>query len=281
MHTTANCPLRSMAWITLDDHNRVIEATKEMKELLGYNPVNQTIDSLWKYEKNDGAYLIVNTIYNSRTLCICLHTQKEGRVLVCLDITDLKNYQTNTNVSCSIFRLSMYGTIEAVISNEEYGTSWIGQPMMRYIHSDDVEKFCMATSQATRSPSFLVQLTLRFLPSPEQQASFECTFLSVDQQQLICFIQPTSTYIQHIVTQTQRKFWQTFEYGMTTVAHHLSQSLLLLAKIMRGCHKKDEVEFLCTVASYIGISPSTTKGWLNQFVDQTFEWFVHDSDFIV
>ncbi|KAG1141369.1 hypothetical protein G6F37_001732 [Rhizopus arrhizus] len=290
MHTTANCPLRSMAWITMNENNRVIEATKEMIELLEYDPINQPFDTLWTYQHHSIHDTIVNTEQKTINICL-LHPKIEGkRTGVCLDVTDLNHIFTPSDLT--VLRLSIYGTIEA-ISPGGIGIckSWVGQPVMRYIHSDDLKKFCASTSRATRYSS-IVQLSARL----ESGDSFDWTVMPVENK-LIYLIRPSSKendpkeipVVHQLVTEAQRKFSEALENGVTWLTHHLAYGLLIFVQTLWGLStyrtelnylikKRSEIDLVCQLMGYFGISEHKSRSWIDQCVDQTLEWFIKDNN---
>ncbi|KAG0747737.1 hypothetical protein G6F57_004564 [Rhizopus arrhizus] len=273
MHSAANCPLGSMAWITVNEKNKVIHVTEEMEQILGYNPLDQSLDTLWTYQHKN--YVTLQS--NGRTLFLCTHHQGKNKIFVCLDTTSPSYLQQPEDVS--ILRLSMYGTVETAFSSQSSlsCTSWIGQPVMRYIHSDDVGTFCAGLSKATRF-SCLVQFSVRLQEGLEW---FEWTVMSIENgQQLICFIKPSgythqttfsfpcSPGVYPIITQAQQKFWKALEDGMTWAIHHLAYSLLLLVQSVLNllCYKK-KLEYLIKQRSKIDLMfPVISYSSLLQYV---------------
>lgn len=253
-HTTTNCPQRSMAWITVDENNQIIGATKEMKQLLDYDPTDQYLDGVWKEVESDQSYRIVETLHSLRTLCICEHAELEKRILICTDITDLNHMYTKRHNNISITRLTMYGTIEAAFQSQTTSSVLsVGQPMMRYIHSDDVQEFCSCLNEASKSLS-IVSVDLRLLESEEEEEEkyqwSEFTVMTIQGgRKILCLIkpstlttktatsgantavmavQPCGNVLQETVTQMQTKFWYAIEHGMTLAAHSLATSLVLI-----------------------------------------------------
>ncbi|KAG1494528.1 hypothetical protein G6F54_007817 [Rhizopus delemar] len=278
MHTTANCPLRSMAWITMNEDNRMIEATKEMMELLEYDPIHQPLDTLWTDHQ--------------KTIDACLfHPKREDeRSEISYDVTDLNPIFSPSDLS--VLLLSIYGTIEA-ISPGGIGIckSWVGQPVMRYIHSDDLKKFCASTSRATRSLS-IVQLSARL----ESGEWFDWTVMPVENK-LIYLIRPSSTendpkeipVVHQLVTEAQRKFSEALENGVTWLTHHLAYGLLILVQTLWGLStyrtelnylikKRPEIDLVCQLMGYFGVSKNKSRSWIDQCVDQTLEWFIKDNN---
>lgn len=316
MHSIKDCPLRSMAWLTINEDNKVIHATEEMIELLEFNPVNQPLSSIWQpliSPENNPDFDFVSTV--SRTLCICTHMNQNSnhRTIICTDITDLKNHMPlNTNISTNnepaiITRLTMYGTIEAKYSLKSTAISddCIGQPMMRYIHSEDVRLFCAGLNEATKTNS-IAHFQIRLLSNNTDTWS-QFTVMLLQDNKVLCFIQPI-TQQENPVTQIyqcndvfkrtlcklQSKFWHAIEHGMNILAKHLASSLIALFQTawciwyqnsikddhqfirswIQSTKESTEIDRICHFVSYLGISHNTTKSWLDHTFDHTSEWLL-------
>ncbi|KAI9354770.1 hypothetical protein BD770DRAFT_392177 [Pilaira anomala] len=316
-HTTTDCPQRSMAWITINEKDQILSVTKEMIYLLNYDPTNQYLDSIWKRVESDQSYLIVTTIQSRRTLCICTHQKGNQRTLICTDITDLNQIYTHKN-NITITRLTMYGTIEAAFQTHVLPTLSIGQPMMRYIHSDDVQKFCAGLNEANKYASihsFAIRILKADATSDDEFQACEFTVMTIESgRKVLCFIRPTLEEIivqhhhsyhhllQQSVTQIQSRFWYAIENGMTVVAHSLASSLVLIIQtvwqlwydqdktwsglfstsseyllrtIVKTTKERPELEKLSRLMSWAGgISPSTSRSFIDLTLDQTSEWLI-------
>lgn len=282
-HTTTNCPQRSMAWLTVDENNRIMGATKEMKQLLDYDPTNQYLDGIWKAVESDQSYHIVSTLHSLRTLCICEHVELDKRILICTDITDLNHMYTKRHNNISITRLTMYGTIEAAFQSQTTSSVLsVGQPMMRYIHSDDVHEFCSCLNEASKSLA-IISVDLRLLENVEEEGGeekyqwSEFTVMTIEGgRKILCLIkpsmqtpkttsgastatvavQPCGNVLQETVTQMQTKFWYAIEHGMTLVAHSLATSLVLIIQTVwqlwcDKAHNKSWTGLFATSSEYV------------------------------
>ncbi|GAA5814151.1 hypothetical protein MFLAVUS_007644 [Mucor flavus] len=318
-HTTTDCPQRSMAWITINEYDQILSVTKEMIQLLDYDPTNQYLDSIWKPIESDQSYLIVSTLQSLRTLCICTHTKDNMRILICTDITDLNHMYSKRNHSVTITRLTMYGTIEAAFQSQVLPTLSVGHPMMRYIHSDDVQKFCAGLNEASKDScinTFSVRMVHDDNKDDDTYQYSEFTVMAIDGgRKILCLIKPSSlnpdaivqqqhynNVLRETVTQIQSKFWYAIENGMTAIAHSLAASLVLfiqtlwqlwydqdktwsglfstsseylLRTIVKTTKERPEVEKMCRFMSWAGgISPSTSRSFIDTTLDQTSEWLI-------
>ncbi|KAI9469814.1 MAG: hypothetical protein EXX96DRAFT_587524 [Benjaminiella poitrasii] len=303
LHSIKNCPLRSsLAWITVNTNKQVIHSTAEMKKLLGYDPIQKTLDRLWKPAPTTSC--IVQTA--TRTLSVCAHSE-DDIIICCTDITDLNQLysleqqrEPASSMLMIVIRLSMYGTIEGVFpSSEEHPVHFeIGQPMMRYIHSDDLSLFCRELKHTTKQNMFR-RLQLRFDTTepycsqnsdgngpafvsghfnvisstiPEEDGKVTC---------LITFDRSSTSLSQKTIAATTTSFWRcAFKCGMTIVATtrlELSKKTeYYLRNAAQSTKERPEIDRLCRVISYcIGVSQSTLKAWFNSSLDQAFEWLFH------
>ncbi|KAI8088557.1 hypothetical protein BDF21DRAFT_413494 [Thamnidium elegans] len=314
-HTTTDCPQRSMAWITINEQDQILSVTKEMIQLLNYDPTNQYLDSIWKSIDSDQSYLIVSTLHSLRTLCICTHIKDNNRILICTDITDLNQMYSKRNHNVTITRLTMYGTIEAAFQSQVLPTLSVGQPMMRYIHSDDVQNFCAGLNEASKD-SCINTFSVRMVDDGDEPQYSEFTVMTIEGgRKMLCLIKPSfnqdaiivqqqyyNNVLRETVTQIQSKFWYAIENGMTAIAHSLAASLVLfiqtiwqlwydqdktwsglfatsseylLRRIVKTTKERPEVEKMCRFMSWVGgISPSTSRSFIDTTLDQTSEWLI-------
>jgi hypothetical protein len=253
-HTTTNCPQRSMAWITLDKEEKITSATKEMIHLLNLDPTNQYLSDIWQTIESDQSYQIVSTFTSLRTLSVCTHHQDEQSVLICTDITDLNHMYTK---GISITRLTMYGTIEAAFKSQQLNSLLeVGQPMMRYIHHDDVQEFCAGLNEATKFNS-ITSFHIRFVLDNQEDEWSELTVMTIEGgKKVLCLIKPSSLssttttattttkqydgMVRETVTQIQSKFWYAIEHGMTFIARSIATTLLLVISTLWQVLGKEE-----------------------------------------
>jgi hypothetical protein len=250
-HTTTNCPQRSMAWITINtEENKVISATQEMIHLLNEDPTKQSITNIWKQIESDQSYQIVSTCKSLRTLCICTHggEQENEQILICTDITDLNHMYLKRQQNISITRLSMYGTIEAAFQSQNLSKLSVGQPMMRYIHEQDVQDFCSGLNEASKYSTISTFQVRIGKEEEEEEVDYqwsEFTVMTIEGGKILCLIKPSmkkksdtpiinkqqhclDNVLRETVTQMQSKFWYAIENGMTLVARSIAASLLLV-----------------------------------------------------
>ncbi|KAI8976803.1 hypothetical protein BDB01DRAFT_727288 [Pilobolus umbonatus] len=273
MHTSTQCPLRSMAWITVNKkENQIIETSKDMNRLLGYDPTHTAINTVWTELETDQSYLVVSTLQSKRTLCVCKHDDNDNDILICSDITDInhiyhKQQQYQPNIA--ITRLTMYGTIDAAFLSQEFApcstTEWIGQPMMRFIHSDDVKVFCGGLKKASQQASSLCTLKLRLLVDEDTIQWTEFTVVTIEGgRQLLCLMRPLSSHeitpqkIQPIQSQNcfltesvnhlQRHFWRALDCGMTLLASNLASSMMSMVQSIL------DTWYLCHTSSWDSLS---------------------------
>lgn len=312
-HTATDCPQRSMAWITMNENEQIISVTKEMIQLLNYDPTNQYLDSVWKSIESDQSYLVVSTLKSLRTLCICTHFENNKRILICTDITDLNQMYNKRQNNISITRLTMYGTIEAAFKSQTLPLLSVGQPMMRYIHSDDVQQFCSALNQSSKN-STINTFQIRIINDEDYQWS-EFTVMTIEGgRKVLCLIKPThditikqeqhcyDNVLRETVTQIQSKFWYAIENGMNLIARSIATSLILVIqtvwqlwynqdktwtglfstsseylvrKLVKSTKQRPEIETLCRFMSWAGgIHQSTTKSFIDSTLDETSEWLI-------
>lgn len=300
-HTTTNCPQRSMAWITTykednsnedDENTLVISATQEMIHLLSEDPTNRPITTIWKRIKSDQLYQIVSTLKTCRTLCICSHQgDQEGQeVLICTDITDLNHMYTTKNnrlqqQNISIIRLNMYGTIEAAFQSQEMMSSSlaVGQPMMRYIHEQDVKEFCAGLNEASKYTT-MANFSIRMVHKEQEEWWSEFTVMMVEGGKILCLIKPSinsstsdtpivqqpqhclDKVLRETVTQMQRKFWYAIENGMTLIARSIATSLLLVVQtIWQVCYEDK------SASTWTGLFATSSEYMLRKMVKCTKE----------
>lgn len=331
-HKTTACPQRSMAWITVNEYNEILGVTKEMIQLLNYDPTNQYLDSIWKKVESDQSYHVVSTLHSLRTLCVCEHLEENNkRTLICTDITDLNQMYNKRHNNLSITRLTMYGTIEAAFQSQtDPSPLSVGQPMMRYIHSDDVQEFCASLNEASKC-STIVSVQLRMIieeveNEEEEYQLSEFTVMTIEGgRKILCLIKPTITttattnltnkpqkyccdnVLQETVTQMQTKFWYAIENGLTLAARSLASSLVLLIqtiwqiwydkesktwtglfstsseyilrKVVKCTKERSEIDAICKLVSWTGISQKTSKSFIDTTLDQTTEWLISKTHF--
>ncbi|KAI8881832.1 hypothetical protein K501DRAFT_153793, partial [Backusella circina FSU 941] len=246
-HTLSQCPFRSSAFLILNeqDDKTVLSVSDELKRLLGYDCTNQTIDTVWNKSKTDD---MVITIVSQKTLLTCVHDQ----MIVCMDMTDLE--RLNHSNAMSIIRLTMYGTIDAAFLNEnENNKKWIGQPVMRFVHNQDMERLCAGLSRATQLGFTTFQVRLETVQDDYEPTQF--TVVAIEGgRQLLCLIEPNnnkqlfSSYqpmdeqetvsspqccmLQESVTVMQRQFWHALEQGMTSLARSVAVSLVMIVQTL-------------------------------------------------
>ncbi|KAL0136381.1 hypothetical protein V8B55DRAFT_1538895 [Mucor lusitanicus] len=250
-HSTTNCPLRSMAWITVEDEQTTVtHATAEIISLLGFNPVGQSLHDIWQPLQEDmsssATTRLVSTA-NDKVLEICQHagsdkaSAKATSTIICTDMTELNHMYTTSRQKYSqvaITRLTMYGTIDAVFQSDEQNTTLaVGQPMMRYIHSDDVQQFCAGLKQATKYNA-IATFCVRFI----DDETFEFTVMAMEGGKVLCLMKPSSeqqqqqqhisctnnSVLRNSVTRIQHRFWYAVEHGMTFIARNLANSLIMM-----------------------------------------------------
>ncbi|KAI8374908.1 hypothetical protein BD560DRAFT_327346 [Blakeslea trispora] len=329
MHSISNCPLRSMAIIRVNHKNVITFASKEMLRLLVCEQlVHQNLTNVWTIQQSQPQQQqsLVTLIKDNRTLCICTHEDGDARIIVCTDISELDQlYQQQDIDRLMISRLTMYGTIDALFQpyyhqNESLQMS-IGQPMMRYIHSDDVQTFCAGLNEATKS-STLSTFHVRLL-TEEEESWTEFKAISIEEgNRILCLMSPyhpeskseeegstnqlviqTTHYcIDKTVTQLQKKFWHALEQGMTMVARNLASILIfafqtlwsfwhddtksslayllsssseyMFRRAVEATKERPEINHLCRMISWVGISPTTSKAFIDDTLDQTTEWLI-------
>ena len=317
-HTTTQCPQRSMAWLKVDNEDQILSATKEMIQLLGYDPTTQFLDTIWESIETDQTYQIVSTIHTQKTLSICEHQELDNkRTLICTDVTDLDHMYTNRHHNVCITRLTMYGTIEAAFQSTPILS--VGQPMMRYIHSDDVQEFCASLNEASKSQSIVsVRLRLDQEEENNQEAWSEFTVMAIEGgRKILCVIRPIEndnniTLIQQTqrcenilgetVTHIQSKLWYAIEHGMAVAARNIATSMVLLIqtlwqlwydkehqswtglfatsseyvlrKVVQCTKERPELDSLCRLVSYTGVSQETSRSFIDHTLDHTTEWLL-------
>jgi hypothetical protein len=311
-----------MAWITINSQDIVTRATPDMTQLLGHDPQDQPLSSIWT--PVDGQESLVSTQNESRTLCICSHTNNDySKTIICTDLTDLDQLYNqsrsnhNNHDGVAISRLTVYGTIEAVFqSHTNTHQLVIGQPMMRYIHSDDVQQFCAGLSEATKY-STITHFSVRLVnDSKEQWTEFTVMATGSTGGKILCLMKPIvkeelvvmqtsycSSMLRDTVTQVQNKIWYALEHGMTLVARHLATSLILmiqtvwclwqenkantswsglfatssqyvLRKVVQCTKERPEIDKVCRIVSWVGISQTVSRSWFDHTLDQTSEWLL-------
>jgi hypothetical protein len=205
---------------------------------------------VWNKSKTDD---MVTTIVSQKTLLTCVHDQ----MIVCIDMTDLERLSHSN--SMSIIRLTMYGTIDAAfLSENENNKRWIGQPVMRFVHNQDMERLCSGLSRATQQGFTTFQVRLE----TAQDDGYEPTQFTVvaieGGRQLLCLLEPNhnrqlfSSYsqfemdekesatlsspqccmLQESVTVMQRQFWHALERGMTSLARSVAVSLVMIVQTL-------------------------------------------------
>lgn len=314
-----------MAWITTNGHDIITQATPDMIKLLGCNPQEKPLSSIWT--PVEGEESLVCTQNGSRTLCICLHFNKDdSKTIVCTDLTDLNRLYNqsrlnhNNHDGVAISRLTMYGTVEAVFqSHTNTHPIVIGQPMMRYIHSDDVQQFCAGLSEATKY-STITHFSVRLVNSQQEEQYTEFTVMAMgsSSSKMLCLMKPMevtkpklavvqtsvcSKMLRETVTHVQNKIWYALEHGMTLIARHLATSLILmiqtvwclwqenkansswsglfatssqyvLRKVVQCTKERPEVDKMCRIVSWVGISQSVSRSWFDHTLDQTSDWLL-------
>ncbi|CEP12875.1 hypothetical protein [Parasitella parasitica] len=316
-----------MAWVTVDqDSNTVISATAEMIAILGLDPVGQPLDAIWQPLQEDipssASTSLVSTAASQKILETCQHVNNEATttIIICTDMTELNHMYLASRQKYSqvaITRLTMYGTIDAVFQSDEQNTTLsVGQPMMRYIHTDDLQQFCAGLKQATKYNS-IASFSVRFI----DDENMEFTVMSIEDGKVLCLMKPTekqqqqqqiielascssNSVLRSSVSQIQHKFWHALEHGMTFIARNLANSLITLiqavwclwhdgykhkstwaglfstsseylVKRAVSCTKeRPEIDALCHLVSYVGISKSTSRSWFDATLDSTSAWLI-------
>jgi len=240
-----------MAWMTVNKQTQhVVQTTVEMNKLLGYDATGDVLSNIWIKKESDQGYDMVKTIDNHRTLCVCKHSaddDSDNEVWICSDITDISHIYSRHQQQRSVgmTRLTMYGSIDAAFLSPDFSVcanEWIGQPMMRYIHSDDVQRFCGALRKASE-PSIMCTLQLRLLLDEEKIQWTEFTVAKIEGgRQLLCLIRPIKEHIKtpapirstaspsDSITHLQRHVWRALECGMTMVATNVANTLMTLVQ---------------------------------------------------
>lgn len=322
-HSTTNCPLRSIAWITVNEQTTVTHATAEIITLLGFNPVGQSLDDIWQPLQEDISSLattrLVSTV-NQKVLEICQHANNHAKTttIICTDMTELNHMyiaSRQKHSQVAITRLTMYGTIDAVFQSDEQNTALaVGQPMMRYIHSDDLQQFCAGLKQATKYNA-IATFCVRFI----DDETFEFTVMAIEGGKVLCLMKPSekqsqqqqiscssNNVLRNSVTQIQHRFWYALEHGMTCIARNLANSLImmiqtvwclwhdnsnnnksgtwsglfstsseyLVKKLVTTTKERPEIDTFCHLVSYIGISKATSRTWFDFTLDATSEWLI-------
>jgi len=219
-----------------------------MDSLLGYDATGNVVSNIWNTLESDQEYDMVETIYNHRTLCVCKHTAEDNidnEIWICSDITDISHIYSRHQVESTVgmTRLTMYGTIDAAFMSPDFdvtASGWIGQPMMRYVHSEDVQRFCGALKMTSDS-SVMSTLQLRLLVDDDHEHWTEMTVAKIEGgRQLLCLMRPiiehikTPSPIRHTlspsdsITYLQRHVWRALEGGLTMVATHVANTLMAL-----------------------------------------------------
>ncbi|OBZ87901.1 hypothetical protein A0J61_04050 [Choanephora cucurbitarum] len=328
MHSISDCPLRSMAIVRVNRKNVITFASKEMMRLLVCEQlVHQNLSNIWIIQQEqEQQQSLVTLIKDSRTLCICTHEDGDAKVIVCTDISELDQlYQQQDIDRLTISRLTMYGTIDALFQpcyqqNDSFHMN-IGQPMMRYIHSDDVQMFCAGLNEATKS-STLSTFHVRLLAESETEGRWtEFKVMSIEGgNRILCLmtpyleskseedntnqlvIQTTHYYIEKMVTRLQQKFWHALEQGITLAARNLAGILIfavqtlwslwhddtkfslallvsnsseyMFRRAIEATKERPEINCLYRMISWVGISPTTSKAFIDDALDQTTEWLI-------
>jgi hypothetical protein len=300
-----------MAWMTVDNQDTIMRATPDMIDLLGCNPQDQPLSSVWTPVDDQ----IVST--STRTLCICTHTNNDNtKTIICTDLTDLnqlynQNRLVNNHDGVAISRLTMYGTIEAVFQSSHTHPLAIGQPMMRYVHSDDLQQFCAGLSEATKYAT-ITHFSVRLVNGSKEQWT-EFTVMTMGSK-VLCLMKPLekstvmqssycSKMLRETVTHIQNKIWYALENGLTLVARHLATSLILmiqtvwclwqenkantgwsglfatssqyvLRKVVQCTKERPEIDQMCRIVSWVGISQTTSRSWFDQTLDKSSEWLL-------
>ncbi|KAI8991271.1 hypothetical protein BDF20DRAFT_909076 [Mycotypha africana] len=241
-HTLKNCPLQQQTTTGCLKYKKnkaqqmiVSFCSAEMIQLLGYDPTLKEINEIWELLFHDQTtpYTFVQTLIpviqkkklklKRKTLCVCIHEQ--DNTIVCTDITESSRGQqqhlTTTNTvhknknnkhTMIITRLTQYGTIDAIFHLDDNYSNTIrmdvGQPIMKYIHTDDLQRFCAGLSQATKyyrtsstSSTVMITFSVRLLKPLQQQqqldeissATFfrtELTVMTIENGKVLCFMQP-------------------------------------------------------------------------------------------
>lgn len=288
-HSTSNCPLRSMAWIKVNEQETVINATTEIIAILGFNPVGQLLDSIFQPLQEDisssASTNLVTTTLNEKILEICQHvdddkSQPKTRTIICTDMTELNQMYLASRQKCiqvAITRLTMYGTIDAVFQSGEQNTILaIGQPMMRYIHSDDLQQFCAGLKQATKYNS-IATFSVRFI----DDEIMEFTVMSIEGGKVLCLMKPSekqqqqielkscsnSNVLRNSVTRIQHKFWYALEHGMTFIARNLANSLIMMIQtVWYLWHDQNNNDKACT---WSGLFSTSSEYLVKKLVSNT------------
>ncbi|KAK4511220.1 uncharacterized protein ATC70_012434 [Mucor velutinosus] len=291
-HSTTNCPLRSMAWITVNEQTTVTHATGDIITLLGFNPVGQSLDDIWQPLQKDispsAPTRLVSTV-NEKVLEICQHVNNDKTsakptttTIICTDMTELNHMYTASRQKYSqvaITRLTMYGTIDAVFQSDEQNTILaVGQPMMRYIHSDDVQQFCAGLKQATKY-NVIATFCVRFI----DDETFEFTVMAIEDGKVLCLMKPSlekqpeqqkisctnNSVLRNSVIQIQHRFWYALEHGMTFIARNLANSLIMMIQTV-WCfwHDNNSNNEACT---WSGLFSSSSEYLVKKLVSTTKE----------
>jgi hypothetical protein len=280
-----------MAWITVNEQEIVINATTEIITILGFDPVGQLLDSIWQPLQEDisssATTNLVSTTFNEKILEICQHVNDDKnqpitKTIICTDMTELNHMYLESRqkyIQVAITRLTMYGTIDAVFQSDEQNTILpIGQPMMRYIHSDDVQQFCAGLKQATKYNS-IATFFVRFIDNE----NMEFTVMSIEGGKVLCLMKPSekqqqeqqielkscsnNNVLRNSVTRIQYKFWYALEHGMTFIARNLANSLIMIIQtVWYLWHDQNNKNKACT---WSGLFSTSSEYLVKKLVSNT------------
>ncbi|KAI8391820.1 uncharacterized protein BYT42DRAFT_543311 [Radiomyces spectabilis] len=341
-HTLQQCPLRSTAWLTVDHRNKVNFCSSEIMAHLGFDPMHNSIDDLWQKQENpdsstaESSNTFMVRTGSSKLLYVCRH----DAMFVTADVTNLqKLYDHHRDLGeVAIARLTCYGTIEAFYNNESFTTSYLmNQPIMRFVHSDDVQRLCAGFNQAVRSTVASLNVRCQLdLSSLENQGHdwFHFTVISnVTDQSLLCVMRRIATPpidqlhviadqdcpkgILATVTRLQSCLWQAVQKGMTSVAHTLMVSLVILLQtcvhasqlldftsskyrlrlfqtaywrqnaylmdmLLDETKSRPEIDQLCSWLEWSGVASQTSsRAFLDSVMNKASHWIHQHSNFIV
>ncbi|KAI8065177.1 hypothetical protein BC940DRAFT_305013 [Gongronella butleri] len=168
-HTLADCPLNSLpsVMITATDR-RVVGWSKTMPALIAKHDL---AGIHWPSKKEQS--LCFTTLVDvackkqKKRLLTCEHASMHDAQCItvfCADVAmlekaTLRQMLASNAAQTTILRLNPYGVIQAAFDPQEHRPWMVGQPLMRFVHDDDIPTLCQALRQATtREPEDQVTL---------------------------------------------------------------------------------------------------------------------------
>ncbi|ORX55653.1 hypothetical protein DM01DRAFT_1373393 [Hesseltinella vesiculosa] len=272
-HTISECPLAHLPSVTMTaDQRQVVGWSKTMPDLISKQDL---LGMVWpsKAEQQLCFTTLVDVRSQKQTkrLMTCEHTSADEQHLTvyCCDLAmlekqTLRQLLTRTSSTCqtTILRLSPYGIIQSAFDPEKPRPWLVGQPLMRFVHNDDIPTLCQGLRQATDPTDeqqdeqqdnqvTLVSFDVRCqfdlhqpdrMPSPHedlpliQPRMYHFSTIVTGTQDLLCVIRP-HTQGSAIASASTTSLFQITGLKLRHLVHHwqqtlwraLEQGLLLLA----------------------------------------------------